>query len=645
MTHRLSSLLRRIWNAAAWIFRAIARLVSALILLSFLASLVLLIWLFRDASRPPEVLPGTVLVMDVNGLIVDAPPVDAATQRLLGERVQTVQELIRTLRTAAVDDRIAALLLKPGAYSLNFTSTLDLHAELRAFQEAGKPIFAYTETLGMGNYLLVSGADRIVMPPSGSTFVKGLRAEVAFYRGLFEKLGVTPEFVAIGAYKIAPQVYTMDHMSEEFQETLNEQLDAYYAAYVRQVAEARGTSVLQVQQWIDDGLYTARDALQAGMIDELAYETQLEDRIAEALSRAARDPVEEQLPDDQDAPERERTPDEDEVTATESEPAAPDATAAVLTTVTASAYSLVEFDDPERQNAANLHRSGDTIAVVYASGTIVTGLSAPSPTQPSIGSDSLRELLDELADDDEIRGIILRIDSGGGGAMAADIIRHSVQEATKKKPVVVSMADVAASGGYMIAIPADRIVAHPLTLTGSIGIFGGKFSLEGLSEKVGIRIESLQRGRNAGLLTLSRAHSPEEHERFRQFLQQRYDEFVANVAIGRAMSDATAHEAAQGRVWTGTQALELGLVDAVGNLDTALGQMKDLLDIPEQEDVHLVLYPRAGNPLAILRQRIGGWLHASARNELQTLHAHLETLARLQHEQVFAWWPARIRLD
>jgi protease IV len=629
---RCGAVIKTCWRIMMWSLRALMRLLSALFLLAFIASIAVMVWTFRDVAHPPHVAPETVLVVRLDGLILDAPPVDVATQRLMGEQVQTVQELIQTLRKAAADDRIIALLLKPGSYYLNLTNALDVREELLAFRRAGKRIFAYAETLGMGNYLLASAADHIFMPPSGATYVMGLRAEVAFYGELFQKLGVTPEFTAIGSYKLAPQVLTMDHMSEEFQEVLNDELDAYYAAYVQHVAEARQVSALLVREWIDDALYTPHEALAAGMIDAMVYESQLEQRLAEELG-LARDAGEGEDSGEPVDDGGASLVDDDEHAITPPDNRSP------LTTLTIAEYRAVDVEAPR------LHLAGEKIAVVYATGTITMGRSSPTPTRPSIGSQSFGDLFASLADNDEIRGIIVRIDSGGGGVMASDILRNSLREARAKKPVVVSMADVAASGGYMIALPADRIVAHPLTLTGSIGIFGGKFSLEGLSEMAGVRVETLQRGQNAGLFTTSRPRTPEEHERFRTYLQQRYDEFVDHVAEGRGLTTDVAHDAAQGRVWLGTQALELGLVDALGGLDTAIDVIKELLDIPEHEDIMLVAYPRAGSPLEILRQRFGGWMTTTAPAGVQAIHHHLETLTRLQHEQVLAWWPVRIQID
>jgi protease-4 len=297
--------------------------------------------------------------------------------------------------------------------------------------------------------------------------------------------------------------------------------------------------------------------------------------------------------------------------------------------------------------APGLHKTGEKIAVVYAQGAIVSGKSAPpSSGSPTIGAETMTELLASLTKDDEIKGIILRIDSGGGGARASDIIRNSVQEAVERKPVVVSMAAEAASGGYMISAPAESIVAYPLTLTGSIGIFGGKFSMEGLNDWAGITIEAVQRGKNAGLFTSSRTQTEEERERFRHNIQQGYDQFIENVAQGRKMTLDAVDEIAQGRVWTGKQAAEIGLVDTLGGIDEAIAIIKEKLEIPEDEDVQLVDYPKMEDPFGLLLRRFREtYVKTTLPKEFLKLRSQLEELAQLQDEHLFAWWPCRIVVD
>jgi protease-4 len=623
MRVRRRTLLGRIWRGIVLLFRLIARLFSLLIVISILFSFIFMIFLFRETSRTPKMKPGTVLVLPMRGLIVDGPGMDVTTQRLLGEDVQTRQGIITNIRKGAHDPNIIAILLKMEGHSMGLTSALDIREELLKFKETGKRLFAYMPDAGLRTYLLVSVADKIYIAPSGYTLVRGLRAEVPFYKEMFEKIGVTPEFVAIGKYKTAPQIFTMDHMSDEYREVLTDLLDAYYSMYVQKIAEARNVSRLQVTSWIDDGLYTAREALLAGMVDELVYESQLEKRLQVELGLiAAVDRSEEEVPE---VPTESETEKEQE---------------SKLNIVNHAQYARVEVDAP------GLHEEGEKIAVIYASGTIVSGRGSPYGSGASIGADTMTELLDSLADDDDIKGIILRIDSGGGGVSASDEIRASVQETVKKKPVIVSMADVAASGGYMIAAPAESIVAYPLTITGSIGIFGGKFSMEGLADLVGVNIESIQRGENAGLLTSSRVHTSEEQERFRNYVQRGYDEFVDYVARGRNMTFDAVDDVAQGRIWTGEQAVELGLVDELGGLDTAIALLKKKLDIPEEGDVQLVTYPRPGTPFDIILQRFRDTLiFANVPEEMLDFRNQLEVLAELQHEHRFAWWPCQLVVE
>jgi protease-4 len=425
------------------------------------------------------------------------------------------------------------------------------------------------------------------MLPSGSTYVMGLRAEVPFYRKMFDNIGITPEFVAIGKYKTGPQIFTMEQMSDEYREVLNDLLDAYYDDYVEMIAEARDVSVEQVNAWIDDGLYTAPDALEAGMIDELLYENQLEKRLQVELGL-----IDEEKEAEAEA-EKEREEEEEKQEEDKDEEEEPE-----LHTVNNSQYARVEVEAP------GLYNTGEKIAVVYAQGPIVSGKSSPpSSSSPSIGAETMTELLESLAEDEEIKGIILRIDSGGGGARSSDIIRNSIAEAKQEKPIIVSMAGAAASGGYMISSPADTIVAYPSTITGSIGIYGGKFSIEGLHDWIGINIETVQRGENAGMFSPSFVQTAEERERFRQHIQQGYDQFVEHVAQGRGMDAEAVDKFAQGRVWTGKQAADIGLVDTLGGMDETVALMKEKLDIPEDEEVQLVDYPQMQTPFNLLIKR------------------------------------------
>jgi protease IV len=620
-------LMATIWRRIKLVFKILWRTFWGLLLLVFLLWFAVLGWLAHEFWRTPEVKPDTTLVMNMQGFILDGPSIAPVAQRVLGEDVQTRQGIINNLRKAAEDDRIIGLLMNLEGYYMDYVTALEIREELLEFRRSGKRVFAFMNTMGMTDYLLASTADTIYMPLSGTTYVRGMRFEVGFYREMLDNIGITPEFVAIGEYKTAPQMFTTGRMSDEYREVLNDILDTHYGTFVTKVAEGRDVSEEQVKTWVDNGLYSAQEALEAGMIDELVYETELEKTIQVALGlldetaleaddiAADKEEQAEQPPQDEEAPE--------------------------FHTLNNSQYARVKVKAPR------LHKKGQKIAVIYAQGPIGSGRSTPpSSGAPTIGSETMTQLLDTLANDEKIKGIIMRVDSGGGGARASDIINHSVRKARRKKPLVVSMASAAASGGYMISAPADSIIAYPETLTGSIGIFGGKFSSAGLYDFIGLNVEIVKRGKNAAMFTDARARTPEEQERYRHYIQQGYDQFLESVARGREMSVAAVDEVARGRVWTGEQAVEIGLVDQLGGMETAIAVIKDKLDIPADEDVQLVDYPRIEDPFSLLIKRLREtYVEARLPADVRQMLAYLKNIAHFQDEQLFAWWPVQLVVE
>ncbi|MBD3309283.1 hypothetical protein GF339_22980, partial [candidate division KSB3 bacterium] len=457
---RRRRLIGAIWRRIKQVFRLLKNLIAIIVIVTILLYLIALGWFYFEFTAIPEVKEHTVLVMNFHGLILDGPSLDPVSKRLLAEDVQTRQGVINNIRKAAGDPRIVGILLKMKGFAMTRTTAVEIREALLQFRESGKPVFAYMENAGMGTYLLSSAADTLYMPPSGAVFVSGFRAEVPFYKGTFDKIGIVPEFIAIGEHKTAPQVFTMDHMSDEFREYINTRLDSLYYDFLTHVTETRQVAVETVEQWIDAGLFSAPDALEAGLIDALHYEHQLEKTLKIELGLLDAEELETESEEESEEPP--------------------------LPMLNNSQYARVKVDVP------NLHNTGEKIAVVYAQGAIVSGESSPPSSRDQfIGSDTMADLFAYLTEDEEIKGIILRINSGGGAAGASDIIRSAVQQAAQEKPVVVSMADMAASGAYMASAPADSIVAYPLTLTGSIGIFGGKFSFQGIYDFIGMNVETL----------------------------------------------------------------------------------------------------------------------------------------------------------
>ncbi len=617
-----------VWKRTKHVVRILIKIHFWLNLLGFIVMLIAAGWFYREFIAPPKVQQDTVLTMNLDGGIFDAPSQNPWLQRLLSEDIQTQQGVVMSIRKAAHDPRILAILMNVGDFYMGYETAQEIRDELLAFKQTGKKIFAYAEFVGRQDYFLASTADTIYLVPPGDVFLRGWRYEIPFYKDMLDKIGVAPEFIHIGKYKTAPQVFTMNHISDEYREVLNDILDAVSEDYIEQIAAMRDVSPERVRSWIDDGIYSAEEALEQGIVDELAFENDIEKHVMQALG----------LRDEEDIAEEDTAREEDDTDDGDNDPD--------LTTITLAGYARVPVDAP------GLHASGEKIAVLHAQGSIVSGESPSSPYSQMIASETVSHQLAQLAEDDSIKGIIFRIDSGGGGARASTIIWNAVREATQKKPVVVSMVGAAASGGYMISAPADSIVAYPTTITGSIGIFGGKFSMNGLYDWIGLNIEILKRGDNAGIFTDARAWTDSEKTCYSRIIQDGYEDFVNIVAEGRGMTFEDVDTIAQGRVWTGKQALELGLVDALGGMETAITVIKEQLEIPAADDVCLVEYPKMGNPVSRVLDRLRNTGTAQLTEaasplpeEFQRLQQQLAVLKRLEDDRLFAWFPVPVLVE
>jgi protease-4 len=556
--------IKGIWNL-------LKNFLTGLRILFFILFLVFIGVLYWEFFREPKVKPDTVLVINMEGRILDRPPMSPLTTRLAGKDIQTLHGVLNNIKKAAVDKRIVGILLNIKHFNAKFTTIQEIRDALVKFQESRKKVFVYLEDIGMRSYFLASPANKIYLSPSGEAFLGGLWMEVPFYRKMLDKIGITQEFVYLGKYKTTPQSFTRDSMSEDHRTVLNDLLDDFYRRYVEQIAAARGVPVSQVSEWIDRGLYTAPESLQAGMVNDLVYENQLDEKLRSELGLP--EEAESQVKKEETIWERWMT----QWRITEKKPP--------LNKMNNAQYARVLVKAP------GLHEEGEKVAMIYAQGIIVSGRSINFPGGlDQISSDTMVKLIKDLVEDKKIKGILLRVDSGGGSSQGSDIIWNSIQEARQKKPVVVSMADVAASGAYYLSVPADYIVAYPLTITGSIGIFGGKFSMKGLYDLIGLNIEILQRGKNAGMFTSVRTFTEEERERFRQNVQAGYNTFLSKVSQGRKMPLEAVEAVAQGRVWTGKRAVELGLVDQLGGIETAIEILKEKIGIPKEKDIELVAF-------------------------------------------------------
>ena len=502
--------------------------------------------MFMAVSRGPSVPSAATLVLRPGGEIQEVVPDDVFG--LLGRGSSTVRGFVEGLDKAKRDPRIKAVLLMPSSLSAPYWAKLqEMRDAVIDFKKSRKTVIAFLEYGGDREYYLASAADKVYLLPTSTLDLTGVASYEIFLRGMLDKIGAVPDYLHVGAYKTAVNQMTEKGFTpahREMSESLNHDL---YDQLIRGIAEARKKSEQEVRALIDQGPFTPEDALRHGFVDELAYEDQLDDRVP-ALRSGSRE------------------------------------------------TRRVEGSDYQRVSAASVGlRPRSRIAVIYAAGVITSGRSAYDPLNGAVvGSDSLVEQIREVRDDDAVKAIILRVDSPGGSSVASDVIWRELMITRDKKPsrpLIASMSDLAASGGYYISLPAQVIVAEPATLTGSIGVYMGKIALGGTLNKVGVTTETVTSGASADIYSPFAPFSPAQRARLQDQIQGFYENFVEKVAESRKTTPEKIDAVAQGRVWTGRQAREHGLVDALGGLDVAVRIAKERAHIPADEDVQLVAYP------------------------------------------------------
>ena len=528
---------------------------GALILVAILG--IALLWIALRKGEP-TIRDNSVLALRVAGSLPDYSP-DDPFKRFFGGPDQSLTGLVMQFKKAKVDNRIKAILLDIDTSGVGWGKAEEIRDAITDFRSSGKPVYAYIEFGLNKEYYIATACDKIIVPPPGELFINGLAADVMFFRGSLDKLGVYPDIYQIGKYKSAGDMFTQKQMTDAHREYINSMLDDLFNRYVNTIAQARHKSPDDVRKLIDNAPYSAAQAKQAGLIDDSMYHDGVEQQLKKLLGYKDTD---------------------------------------TFTPVRAVDYRDVE---PE---SLGLNK-GERVAVIYATGDIGSGSSQNSPSgDQSIGSDTLAKALTDAAADKSIKAIVLRVDSPGGSGLASDIIWHAVEAANQKKPVVVSMADVAASGGYYISASAAKIVAQPSTITGSIGVVAGKPVVRGFYDWLGISNEYVLRGKNAGMFRETEKFSDDERAKFEQWIKDTYyNDFVPKVAKGRKKDPQFIDSVGQGRVWTGGQAKDRGLVDEFGGLDKAIEVAKQLANIPANKGVERVILPY---PQTFLQQLLSG---------------------------------------
>lgn len=528
------------------------RFVVVFLLVAAIVSVGAMLLLYTFVAHEPAVPAHATLVLNPSGELPEVLP-----ELALGNAdALTVRGYVELIRKAKGDARIKGILLKPGGLSSPFWAKVqELRDALVDFKRSGKYVYAWLEYGGDREYYLASVADKVYLLPSASLDLTGVASYEVFLRGTFDWIGTYPDFLHVGDYKTAINTYlekTFTPAHREMSASLNR---SQYQQLVRGIADARHKKEADVAALIDEGPFQPVDALRTGLIDEVAYEDELDDLNTDLDERSF---------------------------------------------VDAEDYAKVSW-------SATGTTRGAKVAVINAAGVIASGSSGFDPVNgPVIGSDSIVEYIREARADASIKAIVLRVDSPGGSSTASDVIWRELSISREnRRPVIVSMSDLAASGGYYIALGGDAIVAQPGTLTGSIGVYTGKFVISGTLSKLGANMEATSSGKNAEIYSPDRRFTKDERAKIEESMQNVYDQFIERTAAARHMAPEKVDEIAQGRVWTGEQAKQIGLVDELGGLYTAIDMAKQRARIPADEEVELVSYPPRRSFYEVLADQLG----------------------------------------
>lgn len=487
----------------------------------------------------------TVLEVDLQHGFPEAPE-DDPVAKLISEERLTLRDLIATLDYAGRDKAVRGLVARVDTSGIGMAQAQEIRDAIGRFRARKKFAYAFSETFGeasSGNvaYYLATGFEEIWLQPSGDVGLNGLFLQSPFIRGTLDKLGLKPEFGKRHEYKSAADFYTETKFTEAHREANERLKDSWFSQIVRGIAAGRKLPEAEVRALAERGPLLGREALKARLVDGLAYRDEVFDK---AKKRGGKD---------------------------------------------SKLLYLSRYRDRTGKKEKGRHK----LALVYAVGGIIRGESNEGSLMgPLLGSETLGDALREASEDDDVEAIILRVDCPGGSYIASDTVwRETVLAKENGKPVIVSMGDVAASGGYFVSMAADKIVAQPGTITGSIGVLYGKMVATGLLDKLGISFDGVRTGEHADMYAITQEFSPSEWARVNAFLDRIYEDFTSKVAAGRKLPRQKVLEIAKGRVWTGEDAKALGLVDELGGLETAVRLARRSANIPDGESVRLQVFP------------------------------------------------------
>lgn len=595
---------------------------SRVLLTGFIAFAVLGVVRADDEKKQPEEKkPALIAHIRLAGDLEEKPP---SSDPLTGSLSETLRTKLERLKKAQDDKDVQAVFLEFDGLGIGWGKLDELTQAIAKLRKAGKKVYAYAESGEAKDYLAALACDEVCLPESSWLMLTGMRIEVSFYKDLFEKIGVQADMLQMGDFKGAAEPYTRTSLSEANRKQLTSVLDDRFDhGLVGRIAEARkkqGLTPAKVKKLIDGGPYSATAAKKAGLIDHVNYFEDFQKKIEKGLKA-----------DNVKLVKNYAQKKADEIDFS-------------------SPFAILKLLSPPKPTTSNKPK----IAVIYATGAIMTGKGGSSLMGGDVvGSDTMIKAIQQAEADKTVKAIVLRVDSPGGSALASDLIWNELVKC--KKPVIASMSDVAASGGYYISAGAKKIYAEPGTLTGSIGVVGGKLATGGVWDKVGIKTEVISRGAHSGILSSTEPFSKSERETFRALMAETYDQFLTKSLKGREragkkMTRDELEKLAGGRIWTGRQAKENGLVDELGTLDDAIAEAKKMAGVAGEE-LELLQLPKARSLLDTLLDsksdaRLGA-VQLKALDVVPGLKEKLrpvEGLLQLRGEPVWAVMPYRVEV-
>ena len=548
-------------------------------------------------------------VFTLGGAITEAPQGDDPFFGNVG--VESLKDLVKRLEQARDDKDVSAVVLLVEGATLSRGQVEEVRSALSQIRKAGKPVYGFVESLNFGRLWLFSACSHLTIVPTGDVMILGMYGEQPYLRGVLDKIHVTPDFLTCGDYKSAGETYTNYEPSPESKQMSAWLFDSLFETCVSQIADGRGVPSDQVREWIDKGLYSTKASLNAGIVDAMAYRAAFVKHIEQEQGENVKF-------DKRYGKKKPKTID------------------------FGNPFAVFKIWGEILQGGSKKKSSKDAVGIVYVEGPIMPGKSSPSPLmglQPIAFSTPIRKALDKVCNDNSIKAVVLRVNSPGGSVVASEIILEATKRVAAKKPLVVSMGNIAGSGGYYVACGAKTIFADACTITGSIGVVSGKLATRKMWDEIGVGFHPIQRGKNAGMLSNGQVFTSEQREKLQDWMDEVYEDFKKHVTDIRGdRLQKPIEDIAGGRVYTGKQALELGLIDRIGTLSDAIqfaAKKADLGDIyevriePQPKSFFEVLMEESAGggddePQIDLGARLSQWQTASLWKSIAPLVGGLE---------------------